>query len=157
MTTNLPLRSRRRELNMCHVKQESIPSSTKSQPSSASDEIVPAHSISDYNKCDYTKSTIPGSVHNLHVRHCFWSYFISSYFHILFIYFSYFLFLINFIYLFIFLSRAVQELGGGVVLSILLLLFLSVTRAILALLCFLFLYNKSQSYNVTQTERSFII
>ena len=51
-----------------------------------------------------------------------------------------FIFIYYYLYYFrLFISRAVQELGGGVVLSTLLLLFLSVTRAILALLCFLFL------------------
>ena len=56
-------------------------------------------------------------------------YFLSS---IIIVLFYFCLFIIRFF-------RAVQELGGGVVLSTLLLSFLSVTRAILALLCFLFL------------------
>ena len=55
------------------------------------------------------------------------------------------------------LDHTYTPMCAFVVLSTLLLLFLSVTRAILVLLYFLFLYNKGQSYNVTQTERSFII
>ena len=30
--------------------------------------IRPVHSISDYNRRDFTRSSIPGSVYNLHVK-----------------------------------------------------------------------------------------
>ena len=117
---------------MCPAKQASVPSSTKSKTISDSDKIIPAHSICDYNKCDYTKSTIPGSVHNLHAFN-----FIFVFLYYLLHFILFYIFDLFILFIIIFLSRAVQELGGGVVFSTLLLLFLSVTRAVLALLCFL--------------------
>ena len=62
------------------VKRESLPSTDSVSlpvPSVSVNNIVnkssapirPAHSISDYNRHDFTRSAVPGSVYNLHVRY----------------------------------------------------------------------------------------
>ena len=54
------------------VKQGSVPSTadtSSASPSSSSGPIRPAHSVTDYNRRDFSRSAIPGLVYNLHVTY----------------------------------------------------------------------------------------
>ena len=54
--------------NLVPAKQESIPLSD-SVTSTSSAPIRPAHSISDYNRRDFSRSAVPGSVYSLYVKY----------------------------------------------------------------------------------------
>ena len=62
--------------NLVPVKQESTLSSADVNPTSSAP-IRPAHSISDYNRRDFTRSAVPGSVYSLYVKYWPFSPFIS--------------------------------------------------------------------------------
>ena len=54
------------------VKQGSVPSTAEVSPSSSSASagpIRPAHSVTDYNRRDFSRSAVPDSVYNLHVKY----------------------------------------------------------------------------------------
>ena len=67
-TTSPPPPSRNAGSSTVPAKRESIPS-LDSVSTKLSAPIRPAHSISDYNRRDFSRFAVPGSVFNLHVKY----------------------------------------------------------------------------------------